>query len=1212
MKATNATFTSDSAKYSAVANVVNTWVPSCTDGFDQRTGFRPLRILAPSVAQTDLNKIGDDYVAATGHQVIFEFVDPRLIVREMKFSEQTSPLTYDGWLMPGSGVVDLVTTTKLVAPIDEFISHDSSIQWSDVSEFVREISSTYGGVTVGMPIAGRPLLLMYRQDVFAAANLSTPNTWEDMVSAAQILNSTDFDGDGIMDYSMCLQLTQCFLTDGMIDVEAILATMTQTGGPRTGFLWDPETMQSLGGSAAMTRTMELIQALLPYSAIGCGRPNPMFMQGRCALTIAPDVLFKAWQVSRSTAMKSAIGTAMVPGSTRVLDRRTGRMEACTPALCPNAVYERIYDGSELLVNRAPHFGLGGFSGFVNAYQEQGIQQSMYDFWSFMAEPIYSKTLFMTPGVIGPYRRSHEDTSAASLAAWSAIGYDVRAVQNFLTTILASLEHPNFSPDLRILGGQSYLNTLQSALLNASAGMAPAQITANVLAEHTAILASSSPRDKVQQTLRAGLGIVSVTPPPPVDVNTVEALTLPATAIHSSDKNLAIILGITIPLAAVLLALLIAQLFFMRHRRRSLFGGHWVPSPGEDTTLVVTDIMDSTALWESLAPGVMECAVATHNTVVRQAQDRWNGYEQATEGDSFLLAFHNPSDALGFALQLQMNLLEAAWEPELLQHPICAPVKMGPSPALQDAGDSDGRFALLRAARVLAPPDGPFGRVSSTVSIDFGIADDDKSPHVSPNSTLAAAGSALQPHAKARRSSHNIDARATAVMARSCRGSIEQLATAAASPLYERSSLTAPNGGVGVAAEAVVMADTARSRRLDKARMLLQTLHMAATGDGAGLRKVESFESVGSGMPRGDAHVASTMAKFMRLAWTSDLGGSQAAAAVVKDQALVFKGLQVRVGMHSGVTKDDMERNTTSGAGGMVLLSQETFERLHPDRALKGVLVLAMGEHALKPDDNLGHVCLYQAIERSLVPRLAVFESLRGLSGMETSVMDAPIGTVTIAFANMVGLSTLQAWNREQADVALEAYAAVSKQLLHDAGGYLVEQTSSGLCLAAFCHPLDAVAWGAGLIEVMKHHQWDEELLDHELCEEVLLHETASSGIVQWPRSRVLFRGPRIKIGIDVGKVQADVSPVTGRMTYRGRVMNRAARISGKASSGMQWCSTSVWEQANGQFSACLLAAGIRGTQLGAFSLKGVAGDVKLVEALEKTWYAGALRGVASS
>lgn len=49
---------------------------------------------------------------------------------------------------------------------------------------------------------------------------------------------------------------------------------------------------------------------------------------------------------------------------------------------------------------------------------------------------------------------------------------------------------------------------------------------------------------------------------------------------------------------------------------------------------------------------------------------------------------------------------------------------------------------------------------------------------------------------------------------------------------------------------------------------------------------------------------------------------------------------------------------------------------------------------------------------------------------------------------------------------------------------------------------------------------------------------------------VVMRGPRVKAGVECcGDVKAAVSPATGRMGYRGRVMNRAARLSAKAHSG---------------------------------------------------------------
>lgn len=77
----------------------------------------------------------------------------------------------------------------------------------------------------------------------------------------------------------------------------------------------------------------------------------------------------------------------------------------------------------------------------------------------------------------------------------------------------------------------------------------------------------------------------------------------------------------------------------------------------------------------------------------------------------------------------------------------------------------------------------------------------------------------------------------------------------------------------------------------------------------------------------------------------------------------------------------------------------------------------------------------------------------------------------------------------------------------------------------------------------------EELLQHELCEEVVVAVPVRGGEVA---SATVFRGPRLKTGIDIGPVVAQLHTITGRMTYRGKVMNRAARISAAASSGQVW------------------------------------------------------------
>jgi hypothetical protein len=43
-----------------------------------------------------------------------------------------------------------------------------------------------------------------------------------------------------------------------------------------------------------------------------------------------------------------------------------------------------------------------------------------------------------------------------------------------------------------------------------------------------------------------------------------------------------------------------------------------------------------------------------------------------QGDSIILGFHKPLDAIQAALQAQQALLAAKWPEELLEHPLCKP------------------------------------------------------------------------------------------------------------------------------------------------------------------------------------------------------------------------------------------------------------------------------------------------------------------------------------------------------------------------------------------------------------------------------------------------------------------------------------------------------------------------------------------------------------
>ncbi|GIM03254.1 hypothetical protein Vretimale_7947, partial [Volvox reticuliferus] len=84
------------------------------------------------------------------------------------------------------------------------------------------------------------------------------------------------------------------------------------------------------------------------------------------------------------------------------------------------------------------------------------------------------------------------------------------------------------------------------------------------------------------------------------------------------------------------------------------------------TLVLTDVEGSTELWE-WDTDVMAAAIELHDHTLRFNLSKWQGYEVQTEGDAFLVAFHEPADALGWCITSQLLLLNADWDPELFRH-----------------------------------------------------------------------------------------------------------------------------------------------------------------------------------------------------------------------------------------------------------------------------------------------------------------------------------------------------------------------------------------------------------------------------------------------------------------------------------------------------------------------------------------------------------------
>ncbi|KAG2431809.1 hypothetical protein HXX76_009304 [Chlamydomonas incerta] len=279
--------------------------------------------------------------------------------------------------------------------------------------------------------------------------------------------------------------------------------------------------------------------------------------------------------------------------------------------------------------------------------------------------------------------------------------------------------------------------------------------------------------------------------------------------------------------------------------------------------------------------------------------------------------------------------------------------------------------------------------------------------------------------------------------------------------------------------------------------------------------------------------------------------------------------------------------------------------------------------------------IFLAVHPSLVCRLALAAPLRVVRQCSLGSLAAPVRRVTVVFMKVAGAALLLQDLPGPAARALDAFLRLAAGLLGAAGGYLVEG-GDGLVLAVFGSAAAAVRWATDTVAALKRYPWEEALLAHELCAEelamggaVAASHTGSmvTGAMYGPaaggggggaagtppqqshlphsftlqRSRtlpIMQAGPRIKCGLDVGEVTHTLTEASGRLSYRGRPMNRAARIAGISAAGQVLVSGDTWAAACEDDAS--MAHSYSGISLGAIPLKGVAQPIEIVEVVMET------------
>ncbi|MEX0696211.1 MAG: extracellular solute-binding protein [Dongiaceae bacterium] len=357
----------------------------------------------------------------------------------------TGTNSFDGAVFAPQWMVDFIEPGYLEG-LTARVKGDAALKWNDIAPFFRDFSATYKGDIFTIPLDGDFQMVYYRSDLLEGEGLAPPKTWDDYIAIAKRFQGKDLNGDGKADYGSCIAKKRNAQSYWM--VMSVASGYIQSKGTGQGVFFDADSMQPLVNNEAFEAALNVYRETTDYGPpdeinLDVGDTRGLFTTGRCALSIDWGDIGTLAIDPATSKVQDKVGAVVLPGSTRVLDRASGKLVACDAATCPHAV-----DG----INHAPFAAFGGWSGAINAASDPKVKDAAYAFLAYMSQPEQAN-VDVTIGITGfnPYRTSQFE----NLDLWLKAGMSEKAAKDYLGAIRDSLNSPNMVLDLRIPQNQRY-------------------------------------------------------------------------------------------------------------------------------------------------------------------------------------------------------------------------------------------------------------------------------------------------------------------------------------------------------------------------------------------------------------------------------------------------------------------------------------------------------------------------------------------------------------------------------------------------------------------------------------------------------------------------------------------------------------------------------------------------------------------------------------
>eukprot|EP01065_Artemidia_motanka_P034551 TRINITY_DN4207_c0_g2_i1.p1 TRINITY_DN4207_c0_g2~~TRINITY_DN4207_c0_g2_i1.p1 ORF type:complete len:600 (+),score=116.12 TRINITY_DN4207_c0_g2_i1:2-1801(+) len=179
--------------------------------------------------------------------------------------------------------------------------------------------------------------------------------------------------------------------------------------------------------------------------------------------------------------------------------------------------------------------------------------------------------------------------------------------------------------------------------------------------------------------------------------------------------------------------------------------------------------------------------------------------------------------------------------------------------------------------------------------------------------------------------------------------------------------------------------------------------------------------------------------------------------------------------------------------------------------------------------------------KAYLPRavlMSAVEHTRAVTALPA--VEPPTGHVAVLFTDVVSSTKLWEASPESMDCALELHNNVARELISICGGYEVKTIGDSF-MVSFEQPTQALRFGLEFHLSLLATDWPDEYLFSEVLG-TWERQVSADGDVLW-------NGLTVRIGISYGEVQHEINPMTGRIDYRGKLVNLAARLEGAAQQG---------------------------------------------------------------